>query len=110
MNMIDIEPKPRESQIAVDDGLEIDGYRVVGDIQLLPDHSEIDAESTFIEQLKYLVRIQWESYRPSCVNLLRVFEVTGLALLTGALFYDVGSDGSATGLGEKISLLFFSTT
>eukprot|EP00537_Pseudo-nitzschia_pungens_P012277 CAMPEP_0172386058 /NCGR_PEP_ID=MMETSP1061-20121228/3655_1 /TAXON_ID=37318 /ORGANISM="Pseudo-nitzschia pungens, Strain cf. pungens" /LENGTH=1062 /DNA_ID=CAMNT_0013115305 /DNA_START=282 /DNA_END=3470 /DNA_ORIENTATION=- len=63
-----------------------------------------------LRQLRHNVRKEWQSYRPGCINPLRVFEVTGLATLTGYLFYDVGNNPTATGLSEKYSLLFFSIT
>jgi len=44
------------------------------------------------------------------VNGLRVFEVLSLGILTGFLFYDVGNVTSFTGLSQRISLFFFSTT
>lgn len=66
-------------------------------------------DSTF-QKMKTRVATDWKGYRPGCTNKLRVFEVTGLAVLTGYLFYDVGNDSTATGLSEKYSLLFFSIT
>jgi len=39
-----------------------------------------------------------------------VVEVAGLGILGGILFVDVGKNETATGFGEKTSLLFFSAT
>ena len=61
-------------------------------------------------KLKYEISKEWKLYFPGCINYLRVFEVTGLATLTGYLFYDVGNNPTAIGLSEKYSLLFFSLT
>jgi hypothetical protein len=72
--------------------------------------SGVDGDHLFWEQLQDIFQLQWKLYRPTCVNLLRVFEVTGLALLTGILFYDVGNDATANGLAQKTSLLFFGVT
>ena len=62
------------------------------------------------EKIKVQISIDWKECRPGCVNSLRVCEVTGLAALTGLLFYDVGNDPTANGLAQKSSLLFFSVT
>ena len=62
------------------------------------------------QKLRIRIVTDWKSYRPGCINPLRVFEVTGLALLTGYLFYDIGNDSTGNGLSEKYSLLFFSIT
>lgn len=67
-------------------------------------------ESSLWEQFIHLTYIQYEEYGPTCVNELRVFEVTTLALLTGILFYNVGNEQSANGFTMQTSLLFFSTT
>jgi hypothetical protein len=72
--------------------------------------SGVNGDYLFWEQLQHIFQLQWELYRPTCVNLLRVFEVTGLALLTGILFYDVGNDVTANGLAQKTSLLFYGVT
>jgi hypothetical protein len=64
----------------------------------------------FWAQFKLSLCKEFHLYRPGCVNFLRVFEVTCLAFLTGALFFNVGQDMSASGFGQKLSLLFFSTT
>ena len=65
---------------------------------------------SFWFQFKTFLPIRWKEYRPTTVNILRVIEVLGLGLLTGFLFQDVGKNSTATGLGEKTSLLFFSST
>ena len=73
---------------------------------------KINEDENGYQNNKIFVRIRedWKGYQPGCTNALRVFEVTGLALLTGVIFYDVGNDNSSTGLSEKYSLLFFSIT
>ncbi len=65
---------------------------------------------SFWNQLLNLTYTQWCEYRPGAINFFRVVEVSGLGILTGLLFQDVGSKNNVTGLGEKTSLLFFSTT
>jgi hypothetical protein len=72
--------------------------------------SESDVKPTFWHQFQGLFFSQWYEYRPGTVNVLRVIEVAGLGILGGVLFQDVGNNSSATGFGEKTSLLFFSTT
>lgn len=69
-----------------------------------------DVKPSFYEQFKALIFIQWREYRPGVINTLRVIEVSGLGVLAGILFMNVGVDPTATGFGEKTSLLFFSTT
>lgn len=64
----------------------------------------------FFKMIRVLIASQFKEYRPGCVNLLRVLEVTLLGALVGALFYDVGSDPTATALSQKTGLLFFSVT
>jgi hypothetical protein len=75
-----------------------------------PEELEYSSPVSILQKVKVQVASDWKGYRPGCTNALRVFEVTGLALLTGYLFYDVGNDSTATGLSEKYSLLFFSIT
>lgn len=65
---------------------------------------------SFWVQFKTLLPYRWSEYRPTTINILRVIEVLGLGLLAGFLFENVGKNDTATGLGEKTSLLFFSTT
>jgi hypothetical protein len=65
---------------------------------------------SFWDQFRGLAYSQWSEYRPGTVNVLRVIEVGGLGILGGILFQDVGNNHTATGFGEKTSLLFFSTT
>ena len=74
------------------------------------DNAGPTAQTSFCEQIIHLISLQSKSYRPSCVNGLRVFEVSTLAVLTGILFYDVGNDSSSNGFSMQTSLLFFSTT
>jgi FtsP/CotA-like multicopper oxidase with cupredoxin domain len=69
-----------------------------------------DVKPSFYQQFKGLIFIQWREYRPGVINTLRVVEVSGLGILAGILFMKVGVDSTATGFGEKTSLLFFSTT
>ncbi len=64
----------------------------------------------FLRKVHYLAKGQWLSYRPGCVNILRVLEVSLLGILVGILFYNVGNDPSSIGLSQKTSLLFFSVT
>ena len=67
-------------------------------------------EISSLHQFKGLFFITWREYRPGVINILRVVEVCGLGMLTGLLFFNVGNNSTATGFGEKTSLLFFSTT
>ena len=64
----------------------------------------------FFSTIRVLAASQFKEYRPGCVNLLRVVEVTSLGALVGILFYDVGNNTSATSLSQKSGLLFFSVT
>ncbi len=73
-------------------------------------HPSTDLELSFLTQFKVLCISHWDEYRETAINILRVVEVAGLGILTGSLFEDVGSNHTATGFGEKTSLLFFSTT
>jgi len=74
------------------------------------DEIPITFESPFWDRLHDIITLQGKEYSPTSVNTLRVIEVVGLAFLTGALFYDVGNDTTATGFGRVNSLLFFSVT
>ena len=77
----------------------------------LTDVCSRNGNPSFWAQFKaLLLPLRWHEYRPTTINNLRVVEVIGLGLLTGFLFQDVGKNSTATGLGEKTSLLFFSTT
>lgn len=71
---------------------------------------DVDARSSHWKQIKELLSEDWEQIRPSSINILRLVEVLGLSLLTGLIFFDVINDVNGTGLGESISLLFFSMT
>lgn len=62
------------------------------------------------QKIKSQIKIDWKIICPDSINKLRTIEVSGLALLTGILFHDVGNDTSANGLSKQYSLLFFSTT
>jgi hypothetical protein len=73
-------------------------------------HQHFFARLDFWTQLKLLTSAQFEAYRPECVNILRIFEVSTLGLLVGLLFYDVGNKQSGESLGQKTGLLFFSVT
>lgn len=64
----------------------------------------------FWTQLKLLTVSQFKAYRPTCVNVWRIVEVSSLASLVGLLFYDVGNKESAESLTQKSGLLFFSVT
>ncbi len=65
---------------------------------------------SFLGKVRHLAEIQWKSYRPGCINIWRVVEVSLLSVLVGILFYNVGNNPSAIGLSQKTSLLFFSVT
>jgi len=65
---------------------------------------------SFWEQFLNLTYIQWCEYRPGTINIVRLVEVAGVGMLAGILFQGVGNNNTATGLVEKTSLLFFSTT
>ena len=67
-------------------------------------------DSYFWLQFHTLLPLRWQEYKPTTINILRVVEVVGLGLITGLLFQNVGNNSTATGLAEKTSLLFFSTT
>ena len=69
-----------------------------------------DEKLPFMAQFWAVWTSDWAEYRATAINVLRVVEVVGLGILTGSLFEDVGSNDTATGFGEKTSLLFFSTT
>jgi len=89
----------------------VEGFSITGAVQVEKDDlAGVDALSPFLEQFQFLLSSQWRTYRPTCISLLRVAEVASLAFLTGALFYDVGNDATATGFGSINSLLFFSVT
>ncbi|VEU38467.1 unnamed protein product [Pseudo-nitzschia multistriata] len=79
-------------------------------VKVEPEAAPISFDSPFWYQLQELLVSQWGQYRPTAINGLRVVEVVGLALLTGALFYDIGNDTTATGFVKVNSLLFFSVT
>lgn len=74
------------------------------------DYQEYFSSQTFWTQLKLLTVSQYKAYRPGCVNIWRIFEVSTLALLVGLLFYDVGNKQSGGSLGQKSGFLFFSVT
>jgi len=57
-------------------------------------------------QFVHVFASEWQNYSPCAVNALRVVEVTGIAALTGLLFYTTGKDSSVLGLAQKTSLLF----
>lgn len=54
--------------------------------------------------------MEWSLRYRDAINLMRVAEVSGLAVLTGVVFWQVGEDTTNRGFRESISLLFFSTT
>ena len=74
------------------------------------EEAPVSIDSSFFAQLRKTTSLEWNEYRPTAVSPLRLFEVVGLALLTGALFYDVGNDKTSTGFAKVNSLLFFSVT
>lgn len=53
---------------------------------------------------------EWELTYRDMINPMRLIEVTGLAIMTGIVFYKVGDDQSNRGLRECVSLFFFSVT
>ena len=53
---------------------------------------------------------EWNLHSRDSINIMRIVEVCGLAILTGIVFWQVGEDTSNRALGESVSLLFFSTT
>ena len=73
-------------------------------------HRDYFASLNFWTQLKFLTYSQFKAYRPGCVNILRIFEVSTLGALVGLLFYDVGNNQTAESLSQKTGLLFFSVT
>ena len=62
-----------------------------------------------IIQLLYLLRVQLWTYLPCSVNLLRLVEVIGLALITGGVFESAGSDTGQTGVSQINKLMLVST-
>lgn len=74
------------------------------------DYQEYFSSQTFWTQLKLLTVSQYKAYRPGCVNVWRIFEVSTLGVLVGLLFYDVGNKQSGESLGQKSGFLFFSVT
>ena len=85
---------------------EVEGFKISGGVEVQQDDSnDINEDSPFIEQFKFLFCSQWVIYRPTCISLLRVGEVCSLAFFTGALFYDCGNNTTATGFGSINSLV-----
>ena len=74
------------------------------------DSFEITSNAPLWLQMRELLVEDWKQIRPSSINMLRVIEVVGLALLTGIVFHNVVKDANATDFGESISLFFFSLT
>ena len=90
---------------------EVDGFNIKGHVIIENDEtSAVNESSPFHVQFIHIAKSQWKIYRPTCISLLRVVEVTSLACFTGVLFYDIGNNKSATGFGSINSLLFFSVT
>jgi FtsP/CotA-like multicopper oxidase with cupredoxin domain len=62
--------------------------------------------STFTDEFM----MEWGLRYRDAINGMRVIEVSGLAILSGVVFWQVGEDTSNRGLRESVSLLFFSVT
>lgn len=90
--------------------LQIEGFKISGNVNIQTDDTGVNELSPFGEQFLHLFCSQWILYRPTCISLLRCTEVSSLAFFTGALFYSIGEDPTATGFGSINSLLFFSVT
>jgi iron transport multicopper oxidase len=66
--------------------------------------------SLFYTTFKREFITEWNSRSSDAINMMRVVEVIGLALITGVVFWHVGEETSNRGLRESVSLLFFSMT
>ena len=82
---------------------------VLGDIDSGPEMMQLRSLN-FLSKVPPVAKIQWKSYRPGCINIWRVVEVSLLGVLIGGLFYNVGNNLRAIELSQKTSLLFFSVT
>lgn len=88
----------------------LDGYNIQGKIDIVPINEEkAHSQSPMIIQLLYLLRVQLWTYLPCSVNLLRLVEVIGLALITGGVFESAGSDTGQTGVSQINKLMLVST-
>ena len=84
----------------------LDGFSVQGKVDITPvDENIVHNKCSFRKQFLYLFPIQWQLYVPSCVNLLRLVEVVGLASMTGLVFADVGSNNTQATVSELSSLV-----
>lgn len=90
--------------------IQIEGFAISGNVNIQADDTDVNEQSSFRDQFTFLFNSQWLLYRPTSMSLLRCTEVASLAFFTGALFYSIGDDSTATGFGSVNSLLFFSVT
>jgi hypothetical protein len=55
---------------------EVEGFRTTGKITIDHEETDVNEQSPFWKQVMFLSSSQWMSYRPTCISLLRVGEVT----------------------------------
>ena len=55
---------------------EVEGFRTTGSVTIDQEETEVNEQSPFWKQVMFLSSSQWMSYRPTCISLLRVGEVT----------------------------------
>jgi len=88
----------------------LDGFSVKGKVDISPvDESIVHQGCTWRKQLRYLFPIQLQLYSYTCINLLRIVEVVGLASLAGLIFQSVGSDNSHSSTISLSSLMIVLT-
>ena len=89
----------------------LDGFSVKGKVDISPvDESVVHQGCTWRKQLRYLFPIQLQLYSYTCINLLRIVEVVGLASLAGLIFQSVGSDNThSTTISDLSSLMIVLT-
>jgi len=88
----------------------LDGFSVKGKVDISPvDESIVHQGCTWRKQLRYLFPIQLQLYSYTCINLLRIVEVVGLASLAGLIFQSVGSDNSQSIISDLSSLMIVLT-
>jgi FtsP/CotA-like multicopper oxidase with cupredoxin domain len=95
-------------------GLEFtpDGYSVQGKLTFDPcDSDVVNSNSPFVKQAIYIFHQQLHIYFPTCCSILRLFEVGGVALLTGQVFHQDLEEATEATIYEMFSLvLLISTT
>ena len=56
--------------------IEVEGFKVEGNVTVEADENGINEQTPFMQQFFFLFHSQWLVYRPTCVSLLRMTEVT----------------------------------